>query len=188
LSFQDVGGRKGRGVIDAVADHGHALTLSLQLLDLHRLVFRQHFREDCVDAKLCGDSVGHGLRVSRQHRHLDAAFVQGMDGLADSVGNGEYRKGLAIAQKVNSGLAPSGRIVGFLLEFIWDLDALRPQQRGPAHLVLGAVNRRCDTLSRDRLEAVGGRDLDPPLLGPHVGSNFTFLHVGPKAKLSRYRP
>ena len=48
----DVGLGQRRGVVDAVADHRHALALELELLDLVGLVLGQHLGEHAVDADL----------------------------------------------------------------------------------------------------------------------------------------
>ncbi len=71
-----IGLREGGSVVDAIADHAHPLALALQLLDLVRLLPRQHVRQYRGNTKARRDSVGRCLIVAREHHDLDTAFAQ----------------------------------------------------------------------------------------------------------------
>ena len=118
----DVGGGQGRGVVDAVARHGHDAALVAQPLDDVGLVVGQHLGLDPVDAEAASDGLGGDPVVAGEHDDLDPVGAQRLEGggggLLDRVGDGddpgdlvvdadEDDRGAVGAQPV--GLARSGR-------------------------------------------------------------------------------
>ena len=72
-----VGNGKRRRVVDAVADHRHAVALTLQLLDDAHLLLGQQVREDFIDAEVACDRSGdRGVVASQHHEALDAVLPQ----------------------------------------------------------------------------------------------------------------
>ena len=69
-----------RGVVDAVAHHGHELAALLQLLDTAGLILRQHLRDDPLHADLTGDGLGGAPVVAGEQHHLTPAAAQGGNG------------------------------------------------------------------------------------------------------------
>jgi hypothetical protein len=137
----DVGGGQRRGVVHAVAHHGHLLPLRLELAHLGRLVLGQDLGEDGVDAELLGDGVGHGPGVPREHGHLQAPLVQRLDRLSallpDGVGHREHGQRLAVPEQVDGRLAALRCPVGRRFPARPAIRALLSlEQRRAAHVVL----------------------------------------------------
>ncbi len=76
----DIRGGQGRGVIDAVADHGDDAAL-LQFADRGGLVRRQHFGMHIADTQGFGDHPGAAAVVAGQQVAADMARLQLLDGL-----------------------------------------------------------------------------------------------------------
>ena len=74
-----VGAGQGRGVVDAVAHHGH-LAVGLQLADDGFLAVGQHACDDFVHTGLPANGVGGALVVAGEHHHADAHGLQLLDG------------------------------------------------------------------------------------------------------------
>ena len=74
-----VGAGQGRGVVDAVAHHGH-LAGCLQLADDGFLAVGQHACDDFVHTGLPANGVGGALVVAGEHHHADAHVLQFLDG------------------------------------------------------------------------------------------------------------
>src|SRR5205807_2761907 len=68
----EVGLDEGRGVVDAVAHHGHDPALLLKVADGGHLVGGEHLGEDVADADGGGDGVGGGPVVAGDHDDVDA--------------------------------------------------------------------------------------------------------------------
>jgi hypothetical protein len=89
----EVGLGQGGGVIDAVADHGDALPLLLQPLDILGLVRREHLREHIRDTDLFGDRFCGAGVVAGDHPGLDTHFLElkysFAAGLLDGVRHGD---------------------------------------------------------------------------------------------------
>ena len=96
---------QGRRVVHSVADHRDFPAPLLQLFHLRGLVLRQNLREYRVDAEVLGDGAGHGTRVSREHRNVDAALMERGDRLAalgaNRISHREYRNSGAALQQVD---------------------------------------------------------------------------------------
>src|SRR5215213_1238772 len=71
-----VGLCQGRGVVDAIADHADLLALSLQPLDLVRLVLGPDLRHDTVYAELPRDRLCGATLIPGQHGDLEPYGVQ----------------------------------------------------------------------------------------------------------------
>ena len=88
------------------------LPCRLQLLDLRRLLLRQHLGEHRVDAELLRHRVGHRLRVAGQHHDLDARSWSRRDRLGglgpDGVGHREGGEHAAALDQVDHALALDG--------------------------------------------------------------------------------
>ena len=69
----DIRGHERRRVVHAVADHRDALARALELLDLRRLVLRQHLGEHACRSRAPRDRLGNGPCVAGHHHDLDAA-------------------------------------------------------------------------------------------------------------------
>ena len=86
----DIGLRQRRGVVDAVAGHGHDAPFRLQPLDHLALLLRQHFGLDLVDAELARHGVRGRAAVAGEHddahavRRAAARIASGVDGLIGS--------------------------------------------------------------------------------------------------------
>src|SRR5262249_55046640 len=71
----DIGREQCGRVVDAVANHRHALALSFQLRYLIDLITRQHLGDDAVDAEIRGHGVRHCYGVAGQHHDVNALVV-----------------------------------------------------------------------------------------------------------------
>jgi hypothetical protein len=111
----DVGLGQGRGVVDAVADHAHALTLGLETLDLPRLVLGPHLGQTAVYAELPGDGPGGAAVVAGEHGDLQPQGVQSLDGLpgllAHDVRHRYEAGGPAVHGYEHRGLAARGQLL-----------------------------------------------------------------------------
>ena len=76
-----IGLRQRRGIVDAVAHHGHPLPLLLELGHALGLILRQHLSDDLIHADLAGDGVGGALVVAGQQHHSAAHATQSSNGL-----------------------------------------------------------------------------------------------------------
>ena len=92
--------RQGRGIVDAVARHGHDASLRLQLLDDGRLLLGQHFRLDAVDAQFFCHRLRRDAIVAGEHDDLHAFFMQCADrvrgGSLDRIGHADQARRLAV--------------------------------------------------------------------------------------------
>src|SRR5699024_1980017 len=76
----DVRGGQGRGVVDAVADHGDGVAFFLQPRDHVQLVLGKQGSVDLVDAGGLADGLGHQPGVTGEHDHfLHAGLVEAGD-------------------------------------------------------------------------------------------------------------
>ena len=129
----DIGRRQRRGVIDAVAHHGHDLALLLHFLDLRGLVLGKDFGEDRIDAELLRDGIGHRLGVARQHGDLDVPLVQRAHGrvalIADPVRDSEQGNSPTVTDEIDGRLTLAGGLVGSAFDFLRHVDALAVEQR-----------------------------------------------------------
>ena len=66
-----VRGREGRGIVDAVPDHGDVAALLLPGAHELRFAFGPHLRCDVRDAELGGEGACGGLSVTGYHRYRD---------------------------------------------------------------------------------------------------------------------
>ena len=72
---------KGRGVVDAVADHDDLPARRFLLPDEAGLILRQHLSVELIHAHLPGHGLGGLLVVTGHHDHLaDAAGVERLNG------------------------------------------------------------------------------------------------------------
>lgn len=99
---------RGRGVVDAVADHRDPLALRLQLPDLAGLALGQHLSRHVRDAGLPGDHGGGVGVVAGEHVHFQAEPLQSRDcrcrsGL-NGVSDGKHASGSTIDRDVYGGL------------------------------------------------------------------------------------
>lgn len=76
-----IGLRQRRGIVDAVAHHGHPLTLLLELGHALGLILRQHLCDDLIYADLAGNGVGGALVVAGEQHHSAAHAPQSSNGL-----------------------------------------------------------------------------------------------------------
>ncbi|MNG89578.1 hypothetical protein D3C79_484480 [compost metagenome] len=92
--------RQCRGVVDAIADHCHAVALRLQLFDRLGLAVRQHAGDDLVDAGLFGNGVGGHRIVAGQHHQLIALTMQTLQCFnavaAQRIADGDQRSRLPV--------------------------------------------------------------------------------------------
>jgi hypothetical protein len=72
----EVGGRQGRAVVDAVADHRHPVPARSQPVDHRRLAGRQGPGDDLVDARLGGDRARRRLAVAGQQDRVQPERAQ----------------------------------------------------------------------------------------------------------------
>ena len=104
-----VGRHQRRRVVHAVAHHRHPLALALQLLDLRRLLLRQHLAKTVSMPSSSRHGVGDRLGVAGQHHDLDALLVQPLHRLArlraDRVGD---REGGERPVRLRPGRSPPG--------------------------------------------------------------------------------
>ena len=75
----DVGSRKCRSVVDAVAHHGYP-AFFLQFTDDGFLAIRQNACHHFIHTGLFSDGPGGALVVSGQHHHMDAHIFQLLNG------------------------------------------------------------------------------------------------------------
>ena len=61
---------------------------ALNFLDPRRLLIRQHFSEDFVDAEILGDGLGDRIRIAGHHNHFDSLIVKEFDRLTRLLANG----------------------------------------------------------------------------------------------------
>ena len=89
----DVRARQSRGVVDAVADHGH-LAAPPELADHALLAVREDARDDLIHARLRTDGLGGALVIARHHDDIDAHILQLAYGLRavwlDDVRHGDH--------------------------------------------------------------------------------------------------
>ena len=82
-----------RGVVDAVAGHGHDVALGLQALDHLAFLIGQDLGLDLVEIQLAPDGLGRGAVVAGQHDDPHPVGVQQADrlgrGFLDRVGNAD---------------------------------------------------------------------------------------------------
>ena len=101
-----------RGVIDAVAHHGHQPALLLQPGHAGGLVLGQHLRDHLIHPHLTGDGVGGPGIVAGQQHHAAAPLLQGGDGGGavglDGVRHGDKAQQTALFGKVQHRLAVIG--------------------------------------------------------------------------------
>ena len=140
----DLGPGQGRGVIDTVADHGHAQTALLQLGDLGVLVLRQNLGEDLIDPQILAHCLGDLGGVTGDHRHLHPAGLQGAHRRAgfgaDLVLDGHGTDDLTVADDVEhsgTSLRPGTGDVG---ELTRDGQTEFAQHVRPTHEDLGAID------------------------------------------------
>src|SRR5579884_2823458 len=150
--------RQRRGIIDAVAGHGHNATLALQLPDDLALLLRQDFRLYFVDPKFFCDRLGSSAAVAGQHHDADAFFVQKPDrfrrGFLNGIHYAEDTSGPAINHDEHYRLTFLAQGLRAPLEW----RSVRTQfgceppvaKRDPA-----AVHNAGDSLAGDRLEVAG---------------------------------
>ena len=97
-----------RGVVDAVAHHGHHLALALESAHLVGLVLGQNLRQHAIDAHLAGNGLGGAAVVAAEHDHFDAHRLEAGDGLLsalfDRIGHGNQSLNLAVDSHKHRGL------------------------------------------------------------------------------------
>ena len=91
-----IGSGQGRGIIDAVADHGNLFALGLELADLLLLILGEDLCHHPVDAGLAADGLGGFLVIAGEHHHIDAQLFEFSNGLAagrlDHIGHRDQAK------------------------------------------------------------------------------------------------
>ena len=153
--------RQRRGVVDAVADHRHALAGRLQRLDLVGLPLGAHLGEHAVDAEQPADRRAGAPVVAGDHHDRLAQPPQRVDRLAgvglDGVGDGDEPRDLPVDADEDRG-APR------LLERREprlgrrDVEVQLGHQRAVAEDHLAPLDHRAHALAGDRLEVRGRRD------------------------------
>ena len=107
----DVGLGQGRGVVDAVADHGHHLAGPLAAADLGHLAVGQQLGRDRVHAQLAGHRPGRRLVVPGEQDRLQPEGAEPLHGRPaprlDPVGDGQHTPGPAVPAGHDRG--PAGR-------------------------------------------------------------------------------
>lgn len=76
IATPTVGRRERRRVVHPVTDHGDALPLPLELLDLRRLRLGQYLREHEIDPECPCDGISDRLGIPGQHGDLHPELVQ----------------------------------------------------------------------------------------------------------------
>ena len=114
-----VGAGQGRGIVDAVADHGD-LAGGLQLANDGVLAVGQDASNDLIHACLTADGVGGALVVAGEHHDPDAHVLQFTDGagavLLDGIGHGHHAQQTARAAEVERRFALACQRGGFCLQ------------------------------------------------------------------------
>ena len=105
----DVRLREGRGIVHAIARHGHYESTSLHLPDLGGFLVRQNLGEVIIQVQLAGDPASHRLGIPRDHHRLNAQFFQPLQRLArfraDDVRECNRAFDLVIGQHIDHRLA-----------------------------------------------------------------------------------
>ena len=169
----DIRPGQGRGIVDAVAHHGH-LSLLLQLADDALLAVREHTGDDLVHAGLGADGLGGALVVSGEHDHSDAHVPHLPDSLGavllDDIGHGDNAHQLLVLAEEQGRLTLLRQLLRLGLDGGGDL-RLGLDELQVAGGELGAVELGGD--------AVAGQSLElGDLVGLHVPL-LAFLHNGP---------
>ena len=99
-------------VVHAVTNHRHALSATLQLFDLARLLLGEHLGEHGVNSELGGDGFSDRPSIPRHHDHFKVAVVKSADGFlrfrTNHIRHSEHRKQLPFVREAVS--AASGRL------------------------------------------------------------------------------
>src|SRR6185437_14054966 len=110
----DIGFGEGRGVVDAVADHGDDAFAADESLDAVALLHRQQLRLDRLDPEARADGDGYAPCVARQKNRSDAHAVQGFDrplGFGpDGIGDDDGAERPSAARDEDFGAGAGGRV------------------------------------------------------------------------------
>ena len=159
--------QRGR-VVDAVADHRDDPALVLERLDVGRLVLRQHFGDDRIDAELGRRRPRRGTAVPCQHDDVQSLAPEGGHRLGrarlHAVRHGQQRGGPAVDGHPDGRLAPPRDLVGGRSEAVLT-DAAVLEQGGSADEDVFPIDLGFDAEAGSRHELPHLGEMQPPLLG-----------------------
>ena len=153
---------QGRGIVDAVADHGDLLALCLELAHFLLLILGENLRYHPVNAGLAADGFGGLLVVAGEHDHINAQLFELRNGLTAG-GLHHIRHGdesddsaaaLSFPYKEERGLALVCQTVGLGFQFA-RVNAQGAEQAAVARMDGDAVHPAPDALTFGSAEVLG---------------------------------
>src|SRR5687768_6254145 len=164
----DIGSGERRRVVDAVAGHRHAATLTLELLHFGLLLLGENFRYYFINADLAADGFCRARVIPRHHNDADAGPMElgnrAHGCILDRIRNDDQARELSIYRGEHYSPAVSSMLVGPVLQGS-RIDANIAHQRDIAERNSAALDGARDSLTRNRYEVAAGRGVDPAILG-----------------------
>ncbi len=162
----EVGGNQGRGVVDAVSDHGHRVPHGLHLFDQIVFVMRPKFTVDLIDPDFLADFFRDGGLIAGDNHGDQSHFPQTCDGRAPlGVGRRAERQ-LPAVLAVHGNLNGLGeRPPATRFRCGGQRHAKTAKQPLAAYQHIVPFDDGLDPFAQNRLQRLGRRQFDPGCLG-----------------------